>query len=237
MLNAGARDSYHAKKCQFRGVSNVLVNEGGLTMNNEQNKGWYNRGYLPHFDEQNRIQMVNFRLDDSMPMSVIEKFERRLTEMMHMPDNDVRSREIARLYYKREEYLDKGFGSCLLGEPLNAKIVVDTLKYFHLERYELIAWVVMPNHVHVIIKLREGYQLSKQVISWKKFSSRQINERLNSSKSIWQTDYYDRFIRNEKHLMDAVNYIHNNPVKAGLVAKEEDWEFSSAKGWEIVVSC
>ena len=86
----------------------------------------------------------------------------------------------------------------------------------------------MPNHVHVVIETLEGHTLSDVVKSWKSFTSRQANSRLGRTGAFWKPDYFDRYMRNEDHLMRTIEYVENNPVKAGLVNKAVDWPWSSA---------
>jgi REP element-mobilizing transposase RayT len=69
------------------------------------------------------------------------------------------------------------------------------------------------------------------VKSWKSFSSRQANARLGRTGTFWEPDYFDRYMRNEDHLMRTIEYVENNPVKAGLVDRATDWPWSSAS-WE-----
>ncbi|WP_459923059.1 REP-associated tyrosine transposase [Desulfatiferula olefinivorans] len=143
-----------------------------------------------------------------------------------------------------EGELNKGYGSCLLRDKDMAKIVVDAWAFFHGKRYDLIAYVVMPNHVHVLIKTYEGFPLSDVIHSWKSFTAHEFKKRLeeggkcgrDTRAPIWQRDYYDRFIRDEKHFTQAINYIHENPVKAGLCSHASEWPWSSAritKGVEV----
>lgn len=86
----------------------------------------------------------------------------------------------------------------------------------------------MPNHVHVLIETRENYPLSKVVQGWKSFTAKLINRHLGRTGTVWMRDYFDRYIRDDHHLAAVVAYIHNNPVKAGLVPNEQDWPYSSA---------
>ena len=151
----------------------------------------------------------------------------------------------------------------LLHEPSVAQVVVDNWKFYHGKRYDLIAYVVMPNHVHVLIKTYEEWSLGKIVWAWKSLVTKYVNSNvdfkirfLNSmeqfrangfqikpssnmqkyikaesnikSFSIWQREYWDRFIRDESHFEKAVEYIQENPVKAGLTKNSEDWLWSSA---------
>ncbi|MCZ7585118.1 MAG: transposase [Deltaproteobacteria bacterium] len=126
-------------------------------------------------------------------------------------------------------------------DPRAAACVVDTWYRFALERYDLIAWVVMPNHVHVLIRVYEGMALGKIVQSWKSYTARRIREmelqtRQSASgglKSIWMREYWDRYIRDEKHYRTAIAYIHQNPVKARLVEAAALWPWSSAREYDL----
>ena len=109
-----------------------------------------------------------------------------------------------------------------------AHMVENALLHFGGERYQMIAWVIMPNHVHVLIETFEGYQLSGIVHSWKSYTAKEANRILGRTGRFWSREYFDRCIRDERHFANAVRYIDNNPVKAGLVAAPEDWPFSSA---------
>ncbi len=78
------------------------------------------------------------------------------------------------------------------------------------------AWVVMPNHVHVLFSLRKGHRLEDVVKSWKGVSARRINDLLSRNGALWMADYFDRFIRDEEHFWNAARYVRQNPRKAGL---------------------
>jgi REP element-mobilizing transposase RayT len=127
------------------------------------------------------------------------------------------------------DWLDRGIGCCWLGKPDVAHVVQQALLHFDGDRYRLLAWCVMPNHVHAMIMMMEGHPLDRIVYSWKTFTARECNRLLGRSGSFWARDYYDRFIRNEAHLGQAAEYIENNPVKAGLVATPQGWSWSSAR--------
>ena len=91
-----------------------------------------------------------------------------------------------------------------------------------------VAWVVMPNHVHILIEIKRGHPLSRIVHSWKSFTAKVIARRMGCRGKVWQEDYWDRVIRNEAHFEAAVEYIVCNPATAGLVATPEAWRWSSA---------
>jgi REP element-mobilizing transposase RayT len=101
--------------------------------------------------------------------------------------------------------------------------------YFDNKRYRIIAWCIMPNHVHVIIEIWALYPLADILHSWKSYTAHQANKLLQRSGEFWFREYHDRFIRNEEHFADAVEYVENNPVKAGLADSKEEWRWSSAR--------
>jgi REP element-mobilizing transposase RayT len=87
----------------------------------------------------------------------------------------------------------------------------------------------MPNHVHVLFSIVPNVSLGTVVGSWKRFTARHANALLGRSGAFWQTDYWDRFIRNEIHFAAIETYIDQNPVKAGLVRHARDWSYGSAR--------
>ena len=188
-------------------------------------RGWYSRGYLPHFDDGTSLQAVTYRLADALPAKVIAKLEEQALD-------DASRRE------ELERYVDAGYGSCALRLTENATAVIENWLHHNGSHYWLHAWVVMPNHVHVLIEPSNGRTLPKIVQSWKSFTAKVILKinageppALPVKRQLWQPDYWDRYIRNERHYRAVIEYIHQNPVKAGLVAKAEDWPWSSARNW------
>jgi len=112
-------------------------------------------------------------------------------------------------------------------------MVQASLLTFNSQRYRLLAWVVMPNHVHVLFQPLNGWTVAKIVAAWKKFTARKICDDLRDSGKgpsapIWHREYWDRYIRDQTHLAQVIEYIHLNPVKAGLVATPDHWPWSSA---------
>jgi len=175
-------------------------------------KGWHSRGYLPHFDSAEIVQFITFRLADSLPRAVVEVL-RQQDDAMRLID----------------ERLDAGMGACWLGRSDIASLVQTALLHFDGDRYRLLAWCLMPNHVHAIVEIVGDTSLSEIVRSWKSFTARQANALLDRSGSFWHPDYFDRYMRNEQHLERTIDYVESNPVKAGLASIAEDWPWSSAK--------
>jgi REP element-mobilizing transposase RayT len=125
---------------------------------------------------------------------------------------------------KLEEYFDRGLGACFLRDPRIGELVANALHFWQGKRYRLVAWCVMPNHVHVVCRLLPGQELSKVLQGWKSFTARRANEILGRGGAFWQREYYDRLIRNGDELERAVRYVVHNPERAGL------------KGWKWVWS-
>ncbi|WP_394849145.1 transposase [Pendulispora brunnea] len=169
-------------------------------------RGRYTRGYLPHFDHRDVIQAVTFRLVDSLP------------EGLGGLGIDVN---------EFEHELNRGHGSCVLRDPEIAQLVIDALRYFDGDRYFLGPWVIMPNHVHVLVRPLADHSLGEILHSWKSFTAKKIRALIGGTGAVWQREYFDRMIRNERHLLAATRYVHENPVAAGLVLRAMDWPFSS----------
>ena len=128
-----------------------------------------------------------------------------------------------------EFYLDQNRGSCYLRNPIIAELIQDSMLFLDGSRYHLIAWVVMPNHIHLLATPFHQYSLSRIMQSLKGYTGREANKLLNRKGSFWQEDYFDRYIRDEKHFLNTIAYIENNPVKARLCNKTGDWVYSSAR--------
>jgi REP element-mobilizing transposase RayT len=186
---------------------------------------WRSRGYIPHFDQPLLVQSLTFRLYDAVPKVVVEGWKAELTWVENLPATDPREVELRRLVSK---YEDAGHGVCWLRDDRVAAVVEETLLVFDGQRYRLIAWCVMPNHVHALIETDESWDLGDILHSWKSFTAHRANQILGRSGDFWFREYFDRFIRDDRHFGNAVNYIEDNPVKAGLVRTREEWRWSSA---------
>jgi putative transposase len=180
-------------------------------------RGWHERGYLPHRDEPGLTQFVTFRLADSFPESLRSEWE----HLWNVEDDEQRRGEL-------QAYLDKGRGNCYLRRSECGQLVEDALRCFHGERYDLRAWVVMPNHVHALFEVGTT-PMGKIVQSWKRHTAGEINRILKRSGAFWEADYRDTFMRDDAHEMETRRHIENNPAKAGLVHDSEAWPCSSAR--------
>ncbi len=200
-------------------------------------KGIHSRGYLPHWDFENSVQAITFRLADSLPNQVVFEWKKELGELLTSANIEVTQKAKAELSRRIAKYEDSGDGSCILADSEYAKIVQDALIKDHGKSYKLIDWCIMPNHVHVLIHMIGETSLSNIVKHWKAPTAIVINRLAGRKGSLWMTDYHDRFIRDMDHFYHAKTYIRNNPVKAGLCETAEKWVFSSAgKNWSAAIN-
>ena len=184
-------------------------------------KGWHSRGYLPHFDGGEICQFITFHLGDALPREVIERWKKEL-------ERETDEQAKIELYKRIENYLDKGYGECYLEIEEIAEQVQESLLHFDAVRYKLIAWAIMPNHIHFLIKPINNHSPSEIIKKFKSFTAHEANKILHKSGQFWQEDYFDRYIRNREHYEKTIDYIENNPVKARLCEKRGDWKYSSA---------
>jgi len=184
---------------------------------------WSSRGYLPHYDAEGKYQMITYRLSDSLPAQVLERVERTLPGSA----GSLPAQEALKRRKMIEKYLDAGHGSCILSHPQITQVIVDNWKHFDGRRYDLIAYVVMPNHVHALMTPYEEFELEEVLHSLKSYTSNQINKRLNRSGTVWMEETYDHIVRDAEDLLRIQTYIRANPMKAGL--KESDCHVHSAE--------
>ena len=181
----------------------------------KQDFGWHNRGRIPHLDGEEFTQFITLRLFDSMPQEKLDEWR------MQIPDD---------LTYRKtiEVFLDPGFGNCWLREARVAQIVQDALLFHNGNKYDLWAWVIMPNHGHVLLTPMPGVHLPDVMHSLKSFTATKANRLLRRTGQFWQHESFDRYIRDARHFSSVVSYIENNPVKAGLCSSPDEWVWGSA---------
>jgi len=175
---------------------------------------------LPHWRQTGAAYFITFRLADAVPTTLLREWKEELKTWLkfHPEPWDARTRyEYQRRFQEsREEWLDRGHGSCLLREGFAAEIVAGALKHFQGTRYLLDAFVVMPNHVHALLLPLNGHSLSEILHSWKSFTGKELKRRSGKREIVWQDENYDRIVRDEKELQHFRDYIECNPSKAGL---------------------
>jgi len=179
-------------------------------------RGWHERGYLPHFDAPHVTQFVTFMLADAFPVTRRQEWE----PILHERDESLRRRKV-------EAWLDRGHGECWLHQPRVATLVEEALRRVDGSECRLQAWVLMPNHVHLVVDVWET-PLSRLVKRWKGTTAHEANEILGRCGSFWQADYFETKIRDAAHLAQAIRYVEQNPARAKLVRDAREWPWSSA---------
>ncbi len=180
------------------------------------------RNKLPHWEQSGATYFITFRLADSVPASLRDRWMRERAQWLEQhpkPWTTATETEYHRRFSTQmDKWLDAGHGTCLLrGDGCRAE-VERVLQHFDGERYFHHAWVIMPNHVHVLTSLGTESKLRDVVKSWKGVSARRIHEAGHAIReaTLWQEDYFDRMVRDGEHFARCVRYIRSNPAKAGL---------------------
>ncbi len=172
--------------------------------------------HLPHWRQEGASYFVTFRLADSLP-------QRRLDEMKEERERWTRAHPAAsrdeeetfhrNVVVKVERWLDQGHGSCVLSQPDPSAVVEDALMHFNGSRYDLFSYAIMPNHVHLAARPREGHVLETLLQSVKRHTAAQINAAAGRKGTLWQQESFDRIIRDTPHLRKVITYIEKNPIK------------------------
>lgn len=198
-----------------------------FTPYNKDEKVHRHRLNLPHWRQWGKTYFVTARLADSVPVKIrdgwISQRAAWLAQRGLAPEADPNTlaeadrNEFNRRFTARfHELLDAGHGGCFLARQDIAAILVEILTADHGTTYQLDAWVVMPNHFHVLVEPMEKHTLGDIVKRWKGGSARRINQTLNRTGSLWQAEAFDHIVRSEKQLDHFRRYIAENPSKAGL---------------------
>lgn len=211
-------------------------------MNRLRYRGFYRR-HLPHVQPPGATIFVTFRLAGSVPRSVGESLTqeadrcRRLLQTIDDPEERRRRSytDLNRLFGKWDAVLDAASaGPSWLGRGEVARLVADALRRGDGRDYELLAFCIMPNHVHVVVtplQTEEGsyHSLSSIMRSLKGRSAREANLVLGRRGAFWQHENYDHVVRDEAELVRIISYVFGNPVKAGLADRSEQWEWSYSR--------
>ena len=196
----------------------------------------YYRRNLPHYHPANATFFVTFRLAGSLPSEAIARLraERMQDEefLLKIEDEKVRKERMAeqheRYFNKFDEMLDKAVNSqSWLKDERVADMVAAAMCFRDKKVYDLLAYCIMPNHVHVVFTVeRSGASLYKVLQSLKAYTAGEANKILHKNGAFWQHESYDHVVRDGKELERTIDYVLYNPVKAGLVSSREQWKWS-----------
>lgn len=160
---------------------------------------------LPHWQQDGKISFITFRLADSLPRQVLTEMEKEIKN--GDPTIKLERRKIQTLF----KYMDAGYGSCILSELSVRKIMEKVIMYGNDLNFELYAAVIMPNHVHILLRPYFGVDVQSVVTDMKRISSHLINRALGINGPLWQRESFDRLIRNNESFLRTIQYISDNP--------------------------
>ena len=224
----------HNSKVTVPVASNPSSDEGGANpspsfLDGTTTIATRKRRQRPHWEQEGATYAVTFRLADSLPQSVLTSY---LAEKKHWTElrqkaledgnkalaHDATLRLFDVFQTSMEAALEDGHGSCLLKNDVAAELVENALKHFDADRYELLAYAIAANHVHVIVKPLSDHTLSDLLHSWKSHTSHEINKALNRTGDVWQDECYDHLIRDWDDYLNQRDYIlrHTTERKFGL---------------------
>jgi REP element-mobilizing transposase RayT len=172
------------------------------------------RRKMPHWLQSERLCFVTFRLADSIPRDRVAALRSQRESWLRInqpPYTEGQWIEYHKLFSERvNRWLDECTGSCLLADERCAAFVADAMSYFAGTRYRLDHWVIMPNHVHVLVLPMEAYDLMGILQSWKSFTAKQINKLVGRDGALWQSESFDYIVRSPVQLEKFRNYIVEN---------------------------
>lgn len=195
------------------------------------------RHILPHWQQDGVWCFITWRLADSLPQEFIQGWMNErdawLGDHPKPWEPDVEAEYHQQFSERYLDLLDQGLGSCLLRQKVCADAVEQALQFFDGSRYMLKSYVVMPNHVHVLVRLHDGWPLERLVQNWKERSAKAINLALGSTGTVWQKSYFDRLIRSAPHWEFVDGYIRHNPEKARLKNGFRLWSADESSAYKL----
>lgn len=191
---------------------------------------------LPHWGQAGTVCFLTWRTWDSIPSDVLEHWRNERSQWLTDHGIDpmasdwktqllqrfpVEGRRYLNLIAERwENCLDEGRGACVLARPECRRVIHESLMHFDNDRYIMLDFVIMPNHVHLLAAFPNDEAMALQIRSWKRFTAGEINRRLGLSGRLWQTEDFDHLVRSEDQFQYFREYIAMNPRKAGLSVQE-----------------
>jgi REP element-mobilizing transposase RayT len=176
----------------------------------------FRRRLLPHYDVRGGVYFITACLAGSLPARGLLR-------------NAAPSLEA---FNRHDDWLDDHAPVRWCADRRVAAIVRDGIQHFEGERYHTLAYVVMPSHFHWVFHAAQEWDRPAILKSLKSYTALRCNRLLGRGGAFWQAESYDRVLRDDEEMMQVVNYVEFNPVKAGLCGRPEEWEFSSA--WRSV---
>jgi REP element-mobilizing transposase RayT len=174
------------------------------------------RSSLPHWNQVENTYFVTFRLFDSLPISRLREIRQQILQWRKLnpePLSQRQEEDYAKQFTRKiHRWLDAGHGACFLRRPSVHKEMEGILKFFEEQRYRLGEFMIMPNHVHVLVTPLMEHRLDSILHSWKSFSAKRINEICERTGKVWQHESFDHLVRSPEQLARIKTYIKNNPL-------------------------
>jgi REP element-mobilizing transposase RayT len=173
------------------------------------------RDRLPHVRQEDVIYFVTFRLNDSLPAERTAELRQQRDAWMKFnppPHTPEQEREYRRIWTVRiENLMDAGWGQCVLRGTVCREMLETSMRHDEGSAYRLGPYVIMPNHVHALLRMLPGHELGDAMKAWKSVSARRIGKRLGRTGSFWTQEYFDHAVRSDESLARIVSYIRENP--------------------------
>lgn len=194
------------------------------------------RRHLPHYQLDNSYYFITYRLVNSLSLNLINTLKeeyfyekKMILRLINIFEREEQLYNLQKMYFGKFDYhLDRSL-RCVnyLSDDRIAKIVCDAMMFLDGKDYSLISYCVMPNHVHMLIHVERFLKpLYKIMQSLKRYTARESNKIINLSGHFWQQESYDHIVRNSNELKNIINYITNNPFKAGIIDNSEMWKWN-----------
>ena len=171
-------------------------------------------GNLPHWRQEGVTYFVTFRTADSLPHEKLNQWQAEKKAWIAAnpePHDEKTKKEFYEKFPQRlQRWLDLGHGECLLKQEESKAIVENALRHFDGERYDLDEFVVMPNHIHVLVSPKNGYELSDILHAWKSFTANKINSFASKTGAFWQKESFDHVVRHTGQLEKIRKYIREH---------------------------
>ena len=188
---------------------------------------------LPHILPDDGVFFVTFRVNNSLPLDVIVNLKSEYEKEIKIARQVVTNSSILKIrlieiydeyFYEFDTLLDKYISDFDLTNPILSEIIINSIHYLNNKEYKLICYCLMPNHIHLIIyKLKKPLYKIMQVL--KGFTDHEIYKTLNRKGKFWHAESYDNVVRSRNELHNKIQYVLNNPVKAGLIRDREGWRY------------
>jgi REP element-mobilizing transposase RayT len=182
------------------------------------------RGSLPHWEVVDGLYFVTIHVRGAVPEEAMRRISGKLESIGNEDESDYAER-YRRVFRNIESYLEDAPQVCDLDDPKAAGLIVEAIDYYVSQgKWRIIAYVIMPNHVHLFFS--SDTPLKRLLEDFKRWTAKKIREAQGKSGRLWQREWFDHWSRSAEQDARIIRYIRDNPVKAGLVSDWRDWRWT-----------